>query len=94
MLKEYITQSQPEMNKNLNFPKKHMITHIFDNILAKGVTHNYNTKPNEKMHGALWKFYLQHTNFKNVAPQVHHIAVYNTNILLTSYRSWTMIIGF
>lgn len=53
MLKEYITQSQPEMNKNLNFPKKHMITHIFDNILAKGVTHNYNTKPNEKMHGAL-----------------------------------------
>ncbi|KAG2114673.1 uncharacterized protein F5147DRAFT_743848 [Suillus discolor] len=33
---EYITASQPETNKNWNFPKKHMITHIFDNILAKG----------------------------------------------------------
>ncbi|KAG1802536.1 hypothetical protein EV424DRAFT_1351698 [Suillus variegatus] len=39
LMDEYITQSQPEMNKNLNFPKKHMITHIFDNILAKARMH-------------------------------------------------------
>ncbi|KAG1848377.1 hypothetical protein C8R48DRAFT_750370 [Suillus tomentosus] len=67
---EYITQSQPEMNKNWNFPKKHMITHIFNDILAKGATHNYNTKLNEKMHGALRKIYLQWTNFKDIAPQI------------------------
>ncbi|KAG2053125.1 hypothetical protein BDR06DRAFT_1055215 [Suillus hirtellus] len=69
---EYITQSQPETFKNWNFPKKHLISHVFDDILAKGVTRNYNTKPNEKMHGALRKIYLQRTNFKNVASQILH----------------------
>ncbi|KAG1905179.1 uncharacterized protein F5891DRAFT_1126021 [Suillus fuscotomentosus] len=68
---EYITQSQPETFKNWNFPKKHLISHVFDDILAKGVTRNYNTKPNEKMHGALRKIYLQRTNFKNVASQIN-----------------------
>ncbi|KAG2028914.1 hypothetical protein BDR03DRAFT_988094, partial [Suillus americanus] len=65
-----LMESQPETNKSWNFPKKHMITHIFDDILAKGVTCNYNTKPNEKMHGPLWKIYLQRTNFKDVAPRI------------------------
>ncbi|KAG1877636.1 hypothetical protein DFJ58DRAFT_712346 [Suillus subalutaceus] len=71
LMEEYITKSQPETSKNWNFPKKHMITHIFDDILAKGATCNYNAKPNEKMHhdGALQKIYLQRTNFKDVAPQ-------------------------
>ncbi|KAG1888363.1 hypothetical protein F4604DRAFT_1877444 [Suillus subluteus] len=68
---EYITQSQPETFKNWNFPKKHLILHVFDDILAKGVTHNYNTKPNEKMHGGLRKIYLQRTNFKNDASQTN-----------------------
>lgn len=36
----------------------------------KGVTRNYNTKPSEKMNGPLKKFYRNHTNFKDVAPQV------------------------
>ncbi|KAG2116966.1 hypothetical protein DEU56DRAFT_874124 [Suillus clintonianus] len=69
---EYITQLQPETFKNWNFPKKHLISHIFNDILAKGVTRNYNTKPNEKMHSALRKIYLQRTNFKNVASQILH----------------------
>ncbi|KAG2092954.1 uncharacterized protein F5147DRAFT_747983 [Suillus discolor] len=51
LMEEYIPESQPETSKNWNFPKKHMIMHIFDDILAKGATCNYNTKPNEKMHG-------------------------------------------
>ncbi|KAG1908652.1 uncharacterized protein F5891DRAFT_1124360 [Suillus fuscotomentosus] len=70
LMEEYIPESQPETSKNWNFPKKHMIMHIFDDILAKGVTHNYNTKPNEKMHGGLRKIYLRRTNFKDVAPQI------------------------
>ncbi|KAG2104264.1 hypothetical protein BD769DRAFT_1630826 [Suillus cothurnatus] len=49
---------------------KHLISHAFDDIVAKGVTHNYSTKPNEKMHGSLQKIYLQRTNFKNVASQL------------------------
>ncbi|KAG2117609.1 hypothetical protein DEU56DRAFT_874099 [Suillus clintonianus] len=70
VMEEYITESQPETFKNWNFPKKHLISHVFDDILAKGATRNYNTKPNEKMHGSLRKIYLQRTNFKNVASQI------------------------
>jgi hypothetical protein len=44
--------------------------HLFDDILAKGVTRNYNTKPNEKMHGPLRVIYHRRTNFKDVASQV------------------------
>ncbi|KAK0464016.1 hypothetical protein IW261DRAFT_1427519 [Armillaria novae-zelandiae] len=37
--------------------------------LSKGVTLNYNTKPNEKMHGPLKDAYQLQTNFKDVAEQ-------------------------
>ncbi|KAG1895997.1 uncharacterized protein F5891DRAFT_1280887 [Suillus fuscotomentosus] len=36
MMDEYIAQSHPETNKNWNFPKKHLVSHAFDDILAKG----------------------------------------------------------
>ncbi|KAG1904847.1 uncharacterized protein F5891DRAFT_1126584 [Suillus fuscotomentosus] len=70
LLDEYITKSEPETGKNWNFPKKHSNVHVFDNILAKGATRNYNTKPNERMHGLLHVIYLRQTNFKNVATQI------------------------
>ncbi|KAG2047846.1 hypothetical protein BDR06DRAFT_976428 [Suillus hirtellus] len=62
-----------DINKNWNFPKLHMSVHIFDNIEVKGATHNYNTKPNEKMHGLLKDSYLMCTNFRDVAPQILHM---------------------
>lgn len=49
-----------------------MSVHIFNNIKAKGVTRNYNMKPNEKMHGSLKESYLMRTNFRDIAPQVTH----------------------
>ncbi|KAG1886830.1 uncharacterized protein F5891DRAFT_1132413 [Suillus fuscotomentosus] len=62
-----------QSDKNWNFPKLHMSVHIFDNIEAKGVTRNYNTKPNEKMHGSLKESYLMRTNFRDIAPQILRI---------------------
>ncbi|KAI9444316.1 hypothetical protein H4582DRAFT_2071883 [Lactarius indigo] len=56
--------------KNWNFPKMHALVHGFDDIKAKGASRNYNTKPNEKMHGFLRKLYLNRTNFKRVASQI------------------------
>ncbi|KAH9974862.1 hypothetical protein BJV74DRAFT_798851 [Russula compacta] len=47
----------------------HALVHSFDNIKQKGATHNYNTKPNKKLHGPLKKTYKMHTNFKDVGPQ-------------------------
>ncbi|KAG1826427.1 hypothetical protein EV424DRAFT_1600316 [Suillus variegatus] len=70
LLDEYITKSEPETGKNWNFLKKHSNVHVFDDILAKGATRNYNTKPNERMHGPLRAIYLRRTNFKNVATQI------------------------
>ena len=50
-----------------------MLAHLFDDIMAKGVTRNYNTKPNEQMHGLLKDLYLLRTNFKDIAAQVNSI---------------------
>ena len=48
----------------------HALVHSFDDIREKGASRNYNTKPNEKLHGLLKKSYLLRTNFRDVAPQV------------------------
>ncbi|KAK0501935.1 hypothetical protein EDD18DRAFT_1100438 [Armillaria luteobubalina] len=56
--------------KHWNFPKAHSHQHLFDDIEAKGVTLNYNTKPNESMHGSFKESYQHHTNFKNVDEQI------------------------
>ncbi|KAG2108167.1 uncharacterized protein F5147DRAFT_745794 [Suillus discolor] len=69
-LQQYITKTADNSDKNWNFPKLHMNVHIFNNIEAKGATCNYNTKPNEKMHGLLRDLYLMRTNFRDVAPQI------------------------
>ena len=61
---------QQGSEKNWNFPKNHLSMHVFDNIEAKGVTRNFNTKPNEKMHGPLKESYQLQTNFKDIADQV------------------------
>ncbi|KAG1736663.1 uncharacterized protein EDB91DRAFT_1238031 [Suillus paluster] len=55
---------------NWNFPKDHLAVHLFDDIKAKGVTRNFNTKPNEKAHRPLKKYYQLRTNFKQVADQI------------------------
>jgi hypothetical protein len=57
-------------DKNWNFPKAHTHHHVFDDIKNKGVTRNFNTKPDEKAHRLLKAFYLFRTNFKDIAPQV------------------------
>lgn len=67
---EQATQDDPELAKNWNFPKNHARQHIFDDVESKGVTKNYVTTYNENLHGPLKKYYLNRTNFKNVAGQV------------------------
>ena len=57
-------------DKSWDFPKMHTHKHFFDDIEAKGVMRNYNTKPNESLHKPLKTSYRLRTNFKNVATQV------------------------
>jgi hypothetical protein len=62
--------SDTQSGKDWNFPKMHSHKHTFNDIEAKGVTRNYNTKPNEKLHEPLKDSYKLRTNFKDVANQV------------------------
>ncbi|KAG1887716.1 hypothetical protein F4604DRAFT_1877523 [Suillus subluteus] len=70
LINKYIEDTLEICDKSWNFPKKHLSAHLFDNIEAKGVSQNYTTKPNEKMHGPLKNAYQDCTNFKNVTEQV------------------------
>ncbi|KAG1849092.1 hypothetical protein C8R48DRAFT_677145 [Suillus tomentosus] len=66
----YLEVDRYTMLKNWSFPKKHLVAHLFDDIMAKGATRNYNTMSNEKCHGPLKASYQYQTNFKDVAPQM------------------------
>ncbi|KAL1745630.1 hypothetical protein HDZ31DRAFT_35978 [Schizophyllum fasciatum] len=57
--------------KSWDFPKMHLLVHVFDDIVAKGATLNYSTKPFEKLHGPLRKIYLNQTNFKDIFKILH-----------------------
>ncbi|KAG1756658.1 uncharacterized protein EDB91DRAFT_1233427 [Suillus paluster] len=78
----YIKDTADLSEKSWNFPKMHLSAHLFDDIEAKGVTQNYNMKPNEKMHGPLKDTYQDCTNFKNFAEQ---ILQYNHDGLVAEY---------
>ncbi|KAI0309431.1 hypothetical protein OF83DRAFT_1166855 [Amylostereum chailletii] len=80
------SDSEDLPGKNWKFPKVHLHQHVFDDIRAKGVTKNYNTKPNEKMHGPLKKAYLHRTNFKDFAPQILKVD-HRTYCRITTYVS-------
>ncbi|KAK0472602.1 hypothetical protein IW261DRAFT_1424193 [Armillaria novae-zelandiae] len=66
---EAITPKETK-TKNWNFPKAHLHQHLFNDIETKGVTLNYNTKPNESMHSSFKESYQRHTNFKNIDEQI------------------------
>ncbi|KAF4612582.1 hypothetical protein D9613_012725 [Agrocybe pediades] len=67
LLKQYVQKFD---TKSWNFPKNHTHIHLFDDIENKGVTRNYNTKPNEKRHRPFKKVYRNQVNFKNIAEQI------------------------
>ncbi|KAK0211611.1 hypothetical protein IW262DRAFT_1301552 [Armillaria fumosa] len=72
-LKAYMEATDGQIFKNptsWSIPKVHTQQHLFDDIIAKGATKNYNTKVNESMHGPLKKTYQTQTNFKNVSEQI------------------------
>jgi hypothetical protein len=48
----------------------HLIQHLFDDIVEKGVTRNYTSKTFEKMHGPVKESYKWRSNYKNVGSQV------------------------
>ena len=62
--------NQSYLKGGWNFPKMHLVLHLFDNIMSKNATRNYSMKPFKKMHSPLREAYKQISNFKEVAGQV------------------------
>jgi hypothetical protein len=56
--------------KAWNFPKAHFISHLFGDIIAKGVTRNYNSKISESFHGPFRWAFVNITNYRDVDEQV------------------------
>jgi len=72
LVQGYIAAEKPEYldTKNWDFPKIHWQQHLFDDILAKGATHNTNSKTNESLNQPLKQKYIR-SNFRDVAEQVN-----------------------
>lgn len=79
--------------KSWDFPKMHSLLHLFDDIVAKGATRNYNTKTNESRHRPLKRTYQLLTNFKDVAEQVRFPLLQVGVITHSLNRSFVLIIG-
>ena len=68
-VKESLRTTQENGQKSWNFPKFGMLAHAFTGIHDKGVTLNYNTKPNEHEHKWTRYVYL-HGRKRGVDQQV------------------------
>ena len=66
----------PDSAKNWDFPKVHFQLHLFDDIMAKDVTRNFNTKTNESLNRPFKEDYTI-TNHQRVEKQV---CAWDTNI--------------
>ncbi|KAI0055128.1 hypothetical protein BV25DRAFT_1816053 [Artomyces pyxidatus] len=84
LINSYWANTLETSKKNWAFPKMHTHVHLFDDIEAKGVSRNFNTKPNEKLHRPLKQSYQLRTNFKDVAKQI--LRVDHHSWVLTSIR--------
>lgn len=70
-MQEYISETKDDPKaKKWDFPKIHALQHLFDDIIAKGATRNYNTKVNESLNRPLRGVYVNKTNFRDIAEQV------------------------
>lgn len=56
--------------KDWNFPKAHLHTHAPRDICLKGALASMSTKISETFHGTMRDNYYNHTNFRDVMPQV------------------------
>lgn len=63
-------QDEDVVLKQWDFPKVHLQSHLFDDIITKGVTRNYNTKMGESCHRPFRSDYVSSTNFRDVDEQV------------------------
>ena len=65
-----ICKASDNDSKDWNIPKMHTHVHTFPDIMAKGVTVNYDTKPNEGTHGGPKDTYKLMSNGKEYEDMV------------------------
>ena len=67
----------PNGQKSWKFPKFHLLSYAFDGIGEKGVTANYNMKPNKHEHRAT-RMTFESGNWKDIVAQVISSMLSNT----------------
>ncbi|KAF8876252.1 hypothetical protein BD779DRAFT_1677860 [Infundibulicybe gibba] len=76
-LTAYVDEFEPKadgkLGINTNFPKAHVHSHMFDDIMNKGALRNYNTMTNKKIHHIFKGYYHDRTNFRNIEVQLANI---------------------
>lgn len=84
-MQDYITATGDDGSgvKSWDFPKIHSQQHLFDDIVAKGATRNYNTKPNESLNQPLKGIYANQTNFRDVAEQVRLLYIHISHLTVS-----------
>ncbi|KAG1850743.1 hypothetical protein C8R48DRAFT_750083 [Suillus tomentosus] len=89
-LKAYVTCVESsdieKLKLDWDFPKTHLWKHVVRDIRHKGAAHNYNTRPNEKLHGPLKDTYHYRTNRKDVAAQILHVDHHKFSLMLLRER--------
>lgn len=77
LIQEYISTFEEDEAPDFNFPKAHMHSHLYDDIVAKGITLNYTTMINERIHRYIKEYYHERTNFRDVAEQLSYFICFN-----------------
>jgi len=70
-------------DKDWNVPKMHSHTHAFSDIMAKGVTITYNTKPNEGTHSGPKATYKLISNGKEFEDLVRLFLKLNSQLIIS-----------
>ncbi|CAI5475462.1 unnamed protein product [Closterium sp. Yama58-4] len=69
-LVEILPQAYPDHASNWRFSKIHMIVHLLDNVIMRGMPHHYSTKMWEHTHKGTVKIPIRGSNWKDIPRRI------------------------
>ncbi|CAI5503890.1 unnamed protein product [Closterium sp. Naga37s-1] len=70
MLVEILPQAYPDHASHWHFPKIHMIVHLLDNVMLRGMPHHYSTEMWEHTHKGTVKIPVRGSNWKDIPRRI------------------------
>ncbi|CAI5935335.1 unnamed protein product [Closterium sp. NIES-65] len=69
-LVEILPQAYPDHASHWRFPKIHMIVHMLDNVIMRGMPHHYSTEMWEHTHKGTVKIPVRGSNWKDIPRRI------------------------